>query len=235
MMHRKLLHPIEDTYISQFYANTNFGGVPYLYTNRYQGPLDEYQSLIKFDLGKHDHFRHTRHKFRSQLRLKIYRNELPVPITLFVYKVIGQWSELNVTWNNRPATAPEPIGSAIVHPGFFGWVEINLDHFSDHEGLLLKCHENFDSLLGFFAREYVNPDFWPQLKILSVAAADEADKPIVTVTPITASVVLSPDLVKVPPFHDHRRRHRGRKIARADRRCDRAGRRVVRKRRHPMC
>lgn len=32
MMFRRLLHPIEDAYISQFYANSNFGAVPFLYT-----------------------------------------------------------------------------------------------------------------------------------------------------------------------------------------------------------
>jgi hypothetical protein len=71
-MFRRLLHPIEDAYISQFYANSNFGAVPFLYTNRYKGPGDEYQSLLKFD---DDFFCHPGRRVHAQLRLKIYRNE----------------------------------------------------------------------------------------------------------------------------------------------------------------
>ncbi|KUG03937.1 flagellar hook-length control protein flik [hydrocarbon metagenome] len=222
-MFQNILHPTEDAYISQFYANTNFGGMPFLYTNRYQGPADEYQSLLKFDgiFGKRfdkrfDHHGHRRVlKFRSQLRLRIYRNEVPSSATLLVHKVLGSWSELNVTWNNRPAIDPTPIGSIVINAGFFGFIDINLDHFADclDHGILLKCDEPFNSLLGFYSREFSDSSFWPQLTV-SGAIVDDVEKPVITITPMAAAVTLSPDLIRVPRDRDVRR------IDRRDRICD---------------
>lgn len=225
MMFRRLLHPIEDAYISQFYANSNFGLVPFLYTNRYKGPGDEYQSLLKF----HDDVScPPGHRRNSKLRLKIYRNEAPCAITLLVFKVLEPWSEMTVTWNTRPRVDSTPIGSALVHPGFFGWVEINLhQHFDHHHGLLVKCDEPFDSLLGFFSREYHDSDFWPQLRLGDRILVDEADKPVITVTPAAAAVTLSPDLIRVPRHHRRLRgkRHDRRFDRKFDRRHDRHDRR----------
>lgn len=222
MMYRRLLHPIEDAYISQYYANSNFGHAPYLYTNRYQGAGDEYQSLLKFN---NDFSCHPRRRIHSQLRLKIYRNEAPSSITLMVYKVVDSWSELGVTWNNRPRIEATPVGSAVVHPGFFGWVEINLhEHFDHHHGLLIKCDEPFNSLLGFYSREYHDSDYWPQLRVAGDrrTAVDEAEKPVITITPVAEAVTLSPDLIRVPPYERRRRLIRDRRIdRRVDRRFDR--------------
>ncbi|NLO21978.1 MAG: DNRLRE domain-containing protein, partial [Syntrophomonadaceae bacterium] len=217
MMYRRLLHPIEDAYISQYYANSNFGAAPYLYTNRYQGPGDEYHSLLKFN---DDFTCHSGRRIHSQIRLKIYRNEAPCPITLLVYKVLDSWSESNVTWNNRPRIEAPPVGSAVVHPGYFGWVEINLhDHFDHHHGLLIKCDEPFNSLLGFYSREYEDSDYWPQLRVADDRRVrDEAEKPVITITPVAEAVTLSPDLIRVPPYERRRRLVRDRRI---DRRCDR--------------
>lgn len=224
-MFRNTLHPKEDAYISQYYANSNFGAEPYLYTNRYQGPGDEYQSLLKFngefqfrDFNHHHNFCHPVRRFRSKLRLRIYRNEIPSTATLLVYKVIGDWSELNVTWNNRPAIDPTPIGSKVIHAGYFGWVEIDLDYvdYTWDQGLLLKCDEPFNSLIGFYSREYSDSSYWPQLQVAG-AIVDEAEKPVITVTPMAAAVTLSPDLIRVPPYRDLRRRRLPGRFDRADR------------------
>ncbi len=199
-MFPNILHPNEDAYISQYYANSNFGGVPYLYTNRYQGSGDEYQSLLKFN-WIFDHY--DGHRFRSQLRLKIYRNEIPSSATLLVYRIIGNWNESTVTWNNRPAIDTVPIGSAVIYAGYFGWVDINLTGFADHvlnNGLLLKCDETFNSLLGFYGRGFSDSSYWPQL-IPVVAPASDVEKPVVRVQP-APSVVLPSDLVRVLPSDD---------------------------------
>ncbi len=229
-MFPNILHPTEDAYISQYYANSNFGGVPYLYTNRYKGSGDEYQSLLKFDWGFDggfdDDHHHRIHRLRSQLRLKIYRNEIPSSATLLVYHVIGNWSELNVTWNNRPAIDPTPIGSVVVHAGYFGWVDINLEHFNNNlpnNGFLLKCDEPVNSLLGFYGRGFADSNLWPQLTVAG-AVADDAEKPVVRVVP-GPSVVLSSNLVRVPPVRDHRRRRR---FDPEKRRFDRSKRRHIR-------
>lgn len=244
-MDTRNLFPTEDAYISEFYANRNFGGEKFLYVNRYQGPNDEYQSLLKFanfhrhfpefdrfphfdpgcdfrppyhddccdfgpphhddccDFGPphHDdccdfgpphhsdcygfgHGRHHNHRLVPvRLRLKIYRNELPRPITLFVFKVTGAWSENTVTWNNRPPISGSPIGSVVVNPGNFNWIDINLSD-CDFDGfefsVLLKCEEPFDSLLGFYSKEFPNRGFWPEL-LLDVRRFAE-EPPVVRVS-----------------------------------------------------
>lgn len=200
----KILNPSEDAYVAQFYANTNFGAEPYLYTNHYQGPDDEYQSLLKF----HDLFpdQFCIHRRFCRLRLKIYRNELPFPITLFVHRVLGDWNEHQVTWNTTPAIDPDPIGSSIVHPGDFTWVEIDINCFDialTPFSLLLKCHVPENSLLGFYSREFDDPGFRPQLEIAPVRVVE---KPTVKVSGPIPFMTLSPDLVRVDT--EFVRRHR---------------------------
>jgi len=217
------INPNEDAYISQYYANANFGGEPYLYTNRYQGLGDDYQALLKFDVlynyynghygdcnayynrwgnlsdecnyGWTHHHNHYRRPY--QLRLKIYRNEIPASTTLYAYRITEDWSELGVTWNNRPAIASLPVGSAVVNAGDFGWVEMGISRFPDninHFGLLLKCDEPFDSLLGFYSGKFSDSNYWPQLM---VGRDIDFEKPTVTVS--GPRVVLPSNLVRVRP------------------------------------
>ncbi len=188
-MATKILHPKEDAYISQYYPNSNFGQVPYLYTNRYRGSGDDYQSLLRFFGGFND---------KSKLRLKVYRNEVPSSAKLSVYRITDNWNESSVTWNNRPAIAAIPLGSRIVHAGYFGWVEIDIPKIADNlanYGILLKCEESVNSLLGFFGHRYNNSDYWPQL---IVPAAADLRKPIVKI----GSYVLPSDLIRVPATGD---------------------------------
>lgn len=169
--------PEKDAYIAQYYPDINFGDVPYLYTNRYQGCNDEYQSLIKFDLCSLgcNQIPSNSEINPTRLYLKIYRNEIPHTTRLYAYRIMQYWDENTVTWNNKPMVDySQAVGHVDIDAGYFGWVNMELNYnivqkwyngYYRNYGLLLKCEEPCDSLIGFYSREFYNPDYWPMLGI----------------------------------------------------------------------
>lgn len=168
-------HPLKDAYIAEYYPNTNFGQSPYLFTNRYQGANDIYRSLIKFDLCSLvcNYIPPCSCIQSAWLELPIFRNEIPCENTVMVFRLLDNWDEYGVTWNNQPYFDPTPIGSVIVPASYFGTLYIDLtdlvrgwyEGYYPNQGLLLTCFEQVDSLLGFFSREYPNNDLWPILGV----------------------------------------------------------------------
>lgn len=170
--------PWKDAYVAEYYPDTNFGLVPYLYTNLYKGPNDEYQTLIYFNLCGHlgcNEIPPNSEITHAKLCLKIYRNEVPRTTRLYAYRIKGDWEETEVTWANKPVVDySNPVGYVDVSPGQFGWVEMDIDRnlaqgwynwCIQNYGLLLKCDEPCNSLIGFYSKEFFDPDYWPQLKI----------------------------------------------------------------------
>lgn len=175
-LNRICFTPTKDAYISEFYANKNFGDRFYLFTNQFQGCGDEYQSLIQFDLCQDNCRMIPPNSFikEATLRLWVYRNEVPCGRTtdLCAYPVVQNWKEFKVTWNNRPLIDNCHSFCTTVSPGFVNdWLEINVTDLVKawyegcivNDGLLLKCDEPFDSLLGFYSREFENSTYWPRL------------------------------------------------------------------------
>lgn len=169
--------PEKDAYVSEYYAATNFGDVPYLYVNRFQGPNDDYQSLLKFDLCSLacNQVPPNSEINPTKLYLKIYRNEVPVLTRVFAYRIKQPWDEAGVTWNTRPMVDYSmPVGYIDIAAGASGTVEMDLNptivmgwyngYYMNH-GLLLKCDEPANSLIGFYSREFTDPDYWPKLGI----------------------------------------------------------------------
>ncbi len=167
--------PVQDAYVAEFYPDTNFGCSPYLFTNRFQGCGDIYRTYIKFDLCSmicnqippNSCIRY------ACLWFPLYRNEVPIcGNTLYVYRVIQDWEEHCITWNNQPITALIPDGSTFVAPDD-QYVHIDITDLVNwwynglypNFGLQLRCDEDFDSLLAFFSREYPNSDYWPRLTV----------------------------------------------------------------------
>lgn len=161
--------PVKDAYVAEFYPNKNFGCSPYLFTNRFQGCGDIYRTYIKFDLCSlpcnqippNSTIKH------ATLWFPLFRNEVPESgNTLYVYRVIQDWDECSITWNNQPITALIADGSTNVSPGD-DFIYIDVTHLVNwwynglypNFGMQLRCDENFDSLLGFFSRQYPNSDY----------------------------------------------------------------------------
>lgn len=170
------LPPEQDAYISQFYADKNFGCIPFLYTNLFQCPCDEYQSLVQFNFcGVPCNQIPPDSTIKSAcLILRIYRNEIPDCTRLFAYRILEPWDECKVTWNTRPLYDPTPVGSVDIKCKDFGTVKMTLDEdvikkwyngYYENNGLLLLCKEPLNSLIGFYSREYNNSDYWPRLAV----------------------------------------------------------------------
>lgn len=169
--------PIQDAYVSEFYPDQNFGQVPYLFCNRYQGSYDEYQSLVQFDLCSLgcNGVPVNSTVDPNFLYLNIYRNEIPSSTRLYAYRIKQWWDENTVTWNTRPLVDYSyPVGYVDIPSGYFGPVQMTLDPaivmkwyngYYQNYGLLLKCEVPENSLIGFFAREYNDADFWPTLAV----------------------------------------------------------------------
>jgi hypothetical protein len=104
----------------------------------------------------------------------LYLAQVPCGRTtdLCAYPVVQNWKEFKVTWNNRPLIDNCHSFCTTVSPGFVNdWLEIDVTDLVKawyegcivNDGLLLKCDEPFDSLLGFYSREFENSTYWPRL------------------------------------------------------------------------
>lgn len=166
--------PIKDAYISEYYPNQNFGGVPYLYISQYEMRNDDYRSLLQFSLRS---IPSGRRIVRARLLLTIYRNEIPAGtrINVSLRRIVSPWREFGVTWNNQPASrfvsafsvssAQSPgsvIGinvSSLVRRWYNGSIA--------NRGIVLRGNESRDSLLGFYSGESGSP---PRLIVTYVRA-----------------------------------------------------------------
>lgn len=167
--------PVQDAYVAEFYPDTNFGDSPYLFTNRFQGCGDIYRTYLQFDLCSlicnsippNSCIRH------ATLWFPICRNEVPeCDNELYAVRVLQNWFESDVTWNNQPITALTPDGYTVITPSD-DWVYMDITDlvnwwysgYYPNFGLLLRCDEDIDSLISFFSHEYPNSDYWPRLTI----------------------------------------------------------------------
>ncbi|MEN6351772.1 MAG: DNRLRE domain-containing protein [Syntrophomonas sp.] len=168
--------PSQDAYISQYYAGQNFGSSPYLYVSRYKAIGDIYRSLIKFDLCSLlcNQIPPNSCIEWACLELPVYRNEIPSgDICLKVFRVLQAWDEGTATWNTQPFAADSPDGTEEVPANFFGTVHVNItdlvrgwyDGYIVNNGILLRGEEDFNSLLGFFSKEFYDSSKWPRLVV----------------------------------------------------------------------
>ncbi|HZK44181.1 MAG TPA: DNRLRE domain-containing protein [Syntrophomonadaceae bacterium] len=167
--------PEKDAYVAQYYPDTNFGLSPYLFTNRFEGNCDIYRAYIKFDLCSMlcNQIPPNSCITYACLEFPLSRNEVPpCDNTLYVYRVLQDWAEEGITWNNQPITALIPDGSTTI-TSYDDCINIDITElvnwwysgFYANFGLQLRCDECLDSLLGFFSREYPNSDYWPRLTV----------------------------------------------------------------------
>lgn len=174
-------HPSEDAYIAEFYPHTNFGNAQYLYVSQYDCQTqvcpcnDDYRSLLKFDLCSLgcNYIPPNSEICYAYLELCIYRNEVPAPIEVCLYNVLAPWDEGSVTWCNQPPIFYCPETCTTVCPGdsgplCFDVCELVKGWYSGclvNNGIMLIGNELFNSLVGFYSREYPNSMLWPKLVV----------------------------------------------------------------------
>ncbi|MGI6452392.1 MAG: DNRLRE domain-containing protein [Syntrophomonadaceae bacterium] len=170
-----VLTPSQDAYISEWYPKTNFGDSPVLFVSNYQKRNDVYRSLIQFDL-----FDRRRRPIpprcrieKATLELKVFRNEVCGRIDLKLFRVLENWRENRVTWDNQPDIARRPAAVERIREGFFGTVKFDITDLVRgwhsgriaNNGVMIKGDEERNNLVAFHSREARNSDLWPRLII----------------------------------------------------------------------
>ncbi len=175
--------PKQEAYIAEFYPDTNFGAVPFLYVSQYDCPpvpdpcpcRDDYRSLVQFDLcSLCCNFIPPNSKICfAYLVLSIYRNEVPYDIQVCAHRVLQPWKEFAVTWDDQPLFDPDPVDCVTVSPGEFGEISFDVKDLVEgwysgciaNNGILLIGNEEVNSLVGFYSSEYPDSRLWPRLVV----------------------------------------------------------------------
>ncbi|MEN6351203.1 MAG: DNRLRE domain-containing protein [Syntrophomonas sp.] len=163
----KTLIPIQDAYVSQYYANQNFAFSPFLYFGQYKQTGDDYRTLLQFPLRAIP--KHRRIEL-AQLQFTVYRNEFPTGTLTYssLKRPLEPWYAGTVTWNNQPkaklvytflSSWADTPGTVIYNDITF-LVRSWLDGSKPNYGLLLEGDESTNALLGLFSSDRQHPGFF---------------------------------------------------------------------------
>lgn len=164
--------PFQDSYISEWYAHSNFGSSIALFVSQYIQSGDDYRSLLQFNLNQIPPASTIE---KAVLELTVYRNEVSnPPITLGAFRLLNCWSQYSVTWNNQPKSEDSPDGVLTINTGspegkvfvdvtslVRGWYNGSIPN----HGLLLKGNEQSNNLLAFRSTNFCDSNNWPLLHI----------------------------------------------------------------------
>jgi len=165
---RNIVYPTDDTYITQYQNNTNYGTEPLLSTRDY--PNWVIQTLIRFDISSIPSGTNIAYA-KLNLYYYYYNDGNPVGDMVTAHRITSDWDELTVTWNNQPSYTSEITASNIFPsaPGF--WIEWNvttdvqnyIDGTQSNFGWLLAAHSTSNEQAYFYSKEYGN--YIPYLEI----------------------------------------------------------------------
>lgn len=154
----KTLIPIQDAYVSQYYANQNFAFSPFLYFGQYKQSGDNYRALLQFPLRAIP--KHRRIEL-AQLQFTVYRNEFPTGTLTYssLKRPLEPWNAGGVTWNSQPRsklvytflTSWADTPGTVIYNDITSLVRSWLDGSKPNYGLLLEGDESMPSLLGLFS------------------------------------------------------------------------------------
>lgn len=197
--------PTDDVYISEWYADQNFGSSVALFVGRFMQPGDLYRSLLRFDLST---IPLTSTIISAQLNLTMFRNEVVSGIQYIgVYHLLNNWSQREATWNNQPPFSITPFcpvwdGAIGVTPSTPpGRVSIDITNVVTgwfngsipNSGLVLAGNEAVNDLVGFWSTNYQYNIAWPTLTvtfiegILETYPAEQINIPSPPDTPVAVS------------------------------------------------
>ncbi len=105
---------VEDAYVRDHQNQRDHGGESLLKARRKRSQ-SEYESYLKFDLSGHS---------IASTRLRLFITSAAAGSEVEIYLVSNDWSEHDLTWDDRPDLPPQPIAT----PGDVqaGWVELDL-------------------------------------------------------------------------------------------------------------
>lgn len=165
------LQPYQDAYISEWYANQNFGSNSALFVSQYKQPKDDYRSLLHFDLSS---IPSSSTIEKAELLLCMYRNEVITDIYVNVHRLLNNWNQYTVTWSSAPSFSSMIDGSLFVSGAtplgphsidvtdlVKGWYDGSIPN----NGMMLVGNEMNNDLVAFRSTNYMSSNAWPMLSI----------------------------------------------------------------------
>ena len=174
-------NPIADTYIDESYPDSNYG------SNSKIRVASNAKILLKFDLSTYAS------KDIAYARLKIYNEggSNYAGVEVLVYRIVEDWNESDVTWNNAPAYDDTEVVASFTLSS--GWIEINMtdevqylvDHPEENHGWVLVWNSSSSGYALIRSREYNG--FEPTLEIYYIDGSSATVT--TTVTSTTTEIV----------------------------------------------
>lgn len=168
--------PIKNVYIASAYpdqnfANRNQGDV--LFVGSFTGADDIYRSLMQFDFSDPNHGIPPNSTITfAQLVLSMYRNDNPDITLVDVYRLVDNFDERTVTFNNRPpaglsyATIRPPAAPALARFNLTLLVEGWYSGSIPNNGIEIRGTENDDNnIVGFRSTRFADSIFSPMLEV----------------------------------------------------------------------
>lgn len=165
------LLPIQNVYISEWYANQNFNFSTALFVSQYQQSGDDYRALFQFDLAS---LPTTSTIEKAELELKIYRNEVADSISVEAHRLLNNWIEERMIWDDQPPFSLESDGTtSITSTTALEFISIDIsdlvrgwhDGSIPNNGLILIGNEAENDLVGFVSTRGYYSNEWPKLRI----------------------------------------------------------------------
>ncbi|MDD3894863.1 MAG: DNRLRE domain-containing protein [Syntrophomonadaceae bacterium] len=165
------LLPKMNVYIAEWYPDANFGDHDSLYVSRYLQEGDRYRSVLFFDLKS---VPAASTIVKAELLLYLYHNEVENCIEVTAHRLLNNWCQCEVTWNNCPAFDNHVDGQMIIQEQTSlckvkmditclanGWYDGSIPN----NGLILIGNEAVNSLDAFRSKNWPNSSTWPHLRI----------------------------------------------------------------------
>ncbi len=164
------IDPGRDAYVSSYYPKQNFGMSDALFTGKYRKEDDIYRTYLHFDTSA---IPTNTDVTNAIIKLNIYRTAFGGDNTLAIYKVLQDWREDNICWQNQPQANREPFASMAISPNLSESAEINITDIckewildsSKNYGILLRGEEKVHALLAFKSKQFPNSEMHPRLEI----------------------------------------------------------------------
>ncbi|AKN29629.1 hypothetical protein Ccar_01700 [Clostridium carboxidivorans P7] len=165
----EILFPIEDTCISKYNAKVNFGKSDSLLIGSSSSGNDYYKTLLKFDISS---IFSKVSISRVLLRLYVYKKDKTGTQEVSAYKLIQNFNEMEVNWNNQPSHEELGSSSIISDGNLNGYFDIDVTSIVNQwlndknevvHGIEVIASQSASSFIWFRSREYTEEYMWPRL------------------------------------------------------------------------
>ncbi|WP_342590178.1 DNRLRE domain-containing protein [Clostridium muellerianum] len=164
-----MLFPIEDSCISKYNAKVNFGKSDSLLIGSSSSGNDYYKTLLKFDVSS---IFSKVSISRVLLRLYVYKKEKTGQQEVTAYKLLQNFEEMEVNWNNQPSHEELGSSSIMSDGNLNGYFDIDVTSIVNQwindktevvHGIEVIASESASSFIWFRSREYTQEYMWPRL------------------------------------------------------------------------